>query len=208
MFGRLIPREERFFDHFRRLADLLVQGAREFQELAADPAHLENRSRNLKMIETSADEVTHGTVELLHKTFITPFDRGDIYRLITKMDDVLDMTEAVAQRMYLYDLREIPSFLPPLADIIVQATEHLREAVLNLEHLKNPQEILRHCIEVHRLENNADHIFRAALGNLFREETDTRQLIKKKEVCERLETVTDCCENVANIIEGIVLEHA
>jgi predicted phosphate transport protein (TIGR00153 family) len=208
MLKHLIPREEKFFDHFRSLADLIVQGAREFRELAGDLDHLESRARNLKFLETAADEVTHNTVELLHKTFITPLDRGDIYRLVTKMDDILDMIEAAAQRMYLYEMREAPSFLAELADICVKATEHIREAVANLERLKDPEKVLKHCVEVHRLENEADHIFRTALGNLFREEQDTRQLIKKKEIVERLETVTDCCESVANIIEGIVLEYA
>jgi predicted phosphate transport protein (TIGR00153 family) len=208
MFGRLLPREEKFFDLFRQAADLIVDGAKEFRAMLSDLKDIETRAKNIKNIEHRADEVTHRTVELLHKTFITPLDREDIHQLISRMDDILDHIEAASERMYLYDIRVAPPEAIALADICIKSAEDIRHAVNHLENLKNPAEIIKHCVEVNRLENEADHILRSAMAKLFRDEPDTRQLIKLKEIFELLETVTDRCEDVANIVEGIVLEYA
>ncbi|HLG20237.1 MAG TPA: DUF47 family protein [Bdellovibrionota bacterium] len=208
MFRRLIPREEKFFDLFRQSADLIVEGAKAFRELLSDLKHGETRARDLKAIESRADEVTHHTVDLLHKTFITPIDRSDIHELICRMDDIIDYIEAASQRIVLYNLTSAPPHAAELADICVKSVEAIREAVNKLEDLKNSPEILRHCVEVNRLENEADHLLRTAMAKLFREESDARQIIKVKEIYELLETVTDRCEDVANIIEGIVVEYA
>ena len=208
MFKRLFPREEKFFDLFQKSSDLAVECAKEFQIMLTDLAHLETRSRNIKAIESKADEVTHHTVELLHKTFITPLDREDIYQLISRMDDILDFLEAASERMYLFGLNTTTPEMIALAEVCVKSTEAIRKAVFELHDMKNSKDIVRHCVEVNRLENEADHILRAAIAKLFREEPDTRQLIKFKEIYELLETVTDRCEDVANVIEGIVLDYA
>jgi uncharacterized protein len=208
MFGSIIPREGKFFDLFNQAADLLVEGAKEFQKMVADLEHSEVHSRNIKTIEHKADEVTHQTVALLHKTFITPLDREDIHQLISRMDDILDFIEAASERIHLYGITQSTPEMKMLADISTRSSEYIKHIVAKLENLKDPTDIVKHCVEINRLENEADHVLRAAMAKLFKEELDTRQLIKLKEIYELLETVTDRCEDVANVIEGIVLEYA
>ncbi|MGK5089343.1 DUF47 family protein [Bdellovibrionota bacterium FG-2] len=208
MFGRLIPREGKFFDLFRQSAKLIVEGAKEFRELLDDLPNAESRTRKIKAIEHQADDVTHTTVELLHKTFITPLDREDIHQLISRMDDILDFIEAASERILLYGITEAPPMAIDLATICVHSAENIQQAINELENLKNRSDIIRHCVEINRLENEADQVLRMAMARLFKEETDTRQLIKYKEIYEILETVTDRCEDVANIVEGIVLEYS
>jgi hypothetical protein len=169
---------------------------------------LETGSRNIKAIEHKADEITHRVIEMLHKTFITPLDREDIHLLITRMDDIIDYLEAASARMFLYDIRNLTPEARQLGDICVQSAEAVKRAVSELDNMENSARILEACVEINRLENDADTALRTGMAKLFREETDTRQLIKLKEIYELLETVTDRCEDVANIIEGIVLEYA
>ena len=208
MLSRILPREERFFDLFEKSAELILQASHEFQKMLSDLSNAERYSIKIKDLEHNADEVTHKTVEMLHRTFITPLDREEIHLLITKMDDILDCIEAASQRIFLYKITQIAPEGKSLADVCVRAAEHLKIAVLGLNNLKNPEQIIKECIEINRLENEADHYLRLAMAKLFNEEPDTRQLIKLKEVYEFLESSTDRCEDVANIIEGIVLEHA
>lgn len=208
MFGRLVPREEKFFDLFRKMGDLLVAGSTEFRDMLGDLENLESRARAIKRIEHDADEVTHKTVELLHTTFITPLDREDIHQLISRMDDILDFIEAASERFHLYEIKVATPETRKLADICLRAAEDVRKAVAGLDNMKNTKEVIAACVEVNRLENEADHVLRAAMAKLFREEQDVRQLIKMKEIYELLETVTDRCEDVANVVEGIVLEYA
>jgi uncharacterized protein Yka (UPF0111/DUF47 family) len=144
----------------------------------------------------------------LHKTFITPIDRNDIYRLITKMDDIMDMVEAAADRLALYDVKEMTKEVADLARCLVSGAEHVLGAVSGIRDLSKSQAILQHCIEVNRLENVADSILRGALARLFREEKDPIAIIKWKEIYETLESATDRCEDVANIIEGVLLENS
>ena len=208
MLNFLIPKEGRFFEHFEQSGDLIVQAAVEFREMLGDFNHSETRARNIKRIEHNADEITHATIELLHKVFITPIDREDIFSLISKLDDIVDFIEAASERVFLYGFTRMTPEGIGLAEVCVRAAEHVRGAVKGLNNLKNPEGILKHCVEINRLENEADHLLRAAIAKLFREEPDTRELIKLKEIYELLETVTDRCEDVANIIEGIILEYA
>lgn len=208
MLGRILPREGKFFDLFRQSGSLIMEGATEFRNMLGDLGQAESHARNIKRIEHNADDVTHATVELLHKTFITPLDREDIHQLISGMDDILDYIEAAAERINLYDIKTATPEALKLADICVQAAKDVHAVVQLLEDMKNADEIIKRCVEINRLENEADHTLRAAMAKLFREEQDTRQLIKMKEIYELLETVTDRCEDVANIVEGIVLEYA
>ncbi|MFM8315674.1 MAG: DUF47 domain-containing protein, partial [Deltaproteobacteria bacterium] len=150
----------------------------------------------------------HTTMDLLHQTFITPLDREDIHELSSTLDDVLDFIDAAAQRILLYEIKHMPNEGRELAEVCVQAAQKVQVAVGYLDNLKNPEEIKKLCVEINRLENEGDHILRAAVAKLFREENDMKTLIKLKEVYEILETVTDLCEDVANIIDGIVLEYA
>ncbi len=208
MFGRLMPQEGRFFDLFNEHAELIVQGSRELAALMASGDDLERRTHNVASIEKRADRITRSTIELLHKTFITPIDRDDIHQLISKMDDILDLLEDAAQLMFLYDVRVPTPEAKKLADICVASSEKVRAAVALLSNMKNAAAILVICEEIDRLESDADHVMRSAMARLFRDEPDVRELIKLRTVYEHLETVTDRCEDVANILQGIVLENS
>ena len=208
MFGRLMPHEGRFFDHFKDLADLIVQGSLELQPLMATFDDVERRRFNIETIEKKGDKVTHATVELVHKTFITPIDREDIHQLITNMDDILDLIEDSAQSISMYDLHSVTTDAARLAEICVACAEKVQAAVGLLPNMQNARQILEVCGEIDKLESEADHIMRTAMAKLFRDEPEVRQLIKLRTVYELLEEMTDRCEDVANIIEGIVLENS
>jgi predicted phosphate transport protein (TIGR00153 family) len=208
MFGRLMPKEGRFFDLFNEHAEQIVQGSRELAALMASGDDLERRARNIESVEKRADKIARSTIELLHKTFITPLDREDIHHLISKMDDILDLIEDSSQLMFLYDVNVPTPEAKKLADICVVCCEKVKNAVALLSNMDNAAEILLICADIDRLESEADHVMRAAIARLFRDEPDVRELIKLRSVYEHLETVTDRCEDVANIIQGIVLENS
>jgi hypothetical protein len=208
MLRWLLPRDEDFFGLFERHAALTVEGAREMQRLVQGGQNIRTRAARIKEIEHETDVITHACVERLHKTFITPFDRDDIHRLITRMDDVMDYIESAAIAVMLYDLVEMTDPARELADVLVRSTESVAVAVSGLKNVKQSQAILDACIEVNRLENEGDEILRGALADLFREAKDPLLVLKWKEVYEALENATDRCEDVANVIEGVVLEHA
>lgn len=203
-----MPTEGKFFELFIQHADLCVKGAKEMVALMTNFDDLEIRVHAIEGIEKQADKVTHATLEMLHKTFITPLDRDDIHQLITRMDDILDLLEDAAQTISLYDIKAITPEAKRLAELCLASTEKVRAAVGLLHSMKNSSEILTICEEIDRLESDADHVMRAAMSKLFREEPDVRNLIKLKAIYEILETVTDRCEDVANIIEGIIVENA
>jgi predicted phosphate transport protein (TIGR00153 family) len=205
---RLLPHDASFFAHFEQQGKKTVEGCRAFLDMVDNPTDLESRAERVKQIEHECDEITHAVVEGLHKTFITPFDRNDIYRLITKMDDIMDLVEAAADRLALYDVPEMTKEVGDLARCLVSSAEHVLGAVANIRDLAKPNGILQHCIEINRLENVADTILRSALARLFREEKNPIAIIKWKEIYETLESATDRCEDVANIIEGVVLENS
>ena len=208
MLRWLLPRDEDFFGLFERHAALTVEGAKEMQRLVQGGQNVRTRAARIKEIEHETDVITHTCVERLHKTFITPFDRDDIHRLITRMDDVMDYIESAAISVMLYDLSEMTAPARELADVLVRSTESVAIAVSGLKNVKQSQAILDACIEVNRLENEGDEILRGALADLFREAKDPLLVLKWKEVYEALENATDRCEDVANVIEGVVLEHA
>jgi predicted phosphate transport protein (TIGR00153 family) len=204
----LLPREGKFFDFFNEHADLSAQAALELQALLSDLSQLERRSRAIEKCEKKADQITHQTIQLLHRTFITPLDRDEIHRLINAMDDILDLMEDVATCLFLYDVKAVTPDAQKLAEICVSCTVKVKDAVAKLESMTNADAILRLCGEIDRLESEADFVFRSAVAKLFREEPDVKQIIKLKEVYQLLEGVTDKAEDVANIIEGIVLENS
>jgi predicted phosphate transport protein (TIGR00153 family) len=204
----LMPREGKFFEFFNQHAELASAAAVELQALLSDLSQMELRARAIERHEKQADRITHETVQLLHKTFITPLDRDEIHQLITGMDDILDLMEDVATCLFLYDVKAVTADAQKLAEICVACTDKVREAVGMLASMKNADRIMLLCGEIDRLESEADFVFRSALAKLFREESDVKQIIKLKEVYQLLESVTDKCEDVANVIEGIVLENA
>jgi len=208
MFSRFMPRQGKFFELFNEHAELIVQGSRELAALMASGDDLERRAHTVESIEKRGDKITRTTIELLHKTFITPIDREDIHHLISEMDNILDLIEDSAQLMFLYDVRVLPPEAKKLADICVECCEKVKGAVVLLPSMDNADAIMAICQDIDRLESEADHVMRAAIGRLFRDEPDVRELIKLRTVYEHLETVTDHCEDVANILQGIVLENA
>ena len=205
---RLLPHDASFFAHFEHQGKKTVEGCRAFLDMVDNPHDLESRAERVKQIEHECDEITHAVVEALHKTFITPIDRNDIYTLITKMDDIMDFVEAAADRLALYEIPTMTKEVGDLARCLVDSAEHVLGAVSSIRDLGKPNGILQHCIEINRLENVADTILRGALARLFREVKDPIEVIKWKEIYETLESATDRCEDVANIIEGVVLENS
>lgn len=208
MLGRWMPGKGKFFEHFIQHADLCVKGAQEMAEMMKDFDQREHRAHAIEGIEKQADKVTDSTLELLQKSFFTPFDRDDIHKLITRMDDILDLLEDGAQSIYLYDIKAVTPEAARLAELCLECTEKVRAAIGMLNNMSNSREILALCEAIDKLESDADHVMRAAMSKLFRDEPDVRNLIKLKAIYEILETVTDRCEDVATIIEGIVIENA
>jgi uncharacterized protein len=208
MFGRFLPKETSFFDFFEQHAALTVEGAKEFLSLVTTGANIEAKCRRISDIEHETDVITHRCVEALHKSFITPIDRDSIHRLITRMDDIMDYVEAAAERIGLYELTVMTSDVRDLADVLHRATVDVEKCARSLRDLKDHQATLKLCIDVNRLENEADAILRRSVAKLFKEEKDPIMVIKWKEIYENLENATDRCEDVANIIEGVILEHA
>jgi uncharacterized protein len=208
MLGRLMPREGKFFDLFNAHAERIVEGARELAAMMSRFDELEAHAQRIDGAERAADKITHETITLLHRTFITPFDREQIHALITKMDDILDLIQDVAESIALYDLQAVTPEAKQLAEICQQSCDRVKSAVALLTNLKDPQAILKSCEEIDRLESDADRVMRAAMSKLFREENDLKQVMKLRVIYDLLESITDRCEDVANVIEGIVIENS
>lgn len=208
MFGRFLPRKTSFFDYFEEHARLTAEGVRAFVALTAPGADMVEGAKVIKELENACDRVTHRCIEALHKTFITPIERDSIYQLITVMDDIIDIVEATSERIVLYDLHTMRPEVALMGDVLVRSMVEIERAVHALRSMKNSALILSTCVKINELENEADTLLRASLARLFREETDPLTVIKWKEIFEYLEDASDRCEDVAQIIEGVVLEHA
>ena len=208
MFGRFLPRETSFFDFFEEHAALTIEGTKEFLSMVTTGANIPAKCRRISYIEHETDTITHRCVEALHKTFITPIDRDQIHRLITRMDDIMDYVEAAAERIELYELTTMTADCRDLADALHRAAQQVEGAVRGLRTLKEPQATLKLCIDINRLENETDAILRRSVARLFKDEKDPILVIKWKEIYENLESAADRCEDVANIIEGVILEHS
>jgi predicted phosphate transport protein (TIGR00153 family) len=212
MFGKFLPREGNFFELFNQHGAYIVEGARAFMSMAAhydDVAVRERYAADVGTAERQADRVTAEVNRLLHKTFITPIDRDQIHTLINRMDDVIDLLQDASETMSLYDVRTLTEDVLRLAELSAKCCERVQHAVSLLPQLHNPEAAeaaIKTCSEIDRLESDADRVMRAAMSRLFREENDVRELIKLKTIYEQLESITDRCEDVANLIEGIVLE--
>ena len=211
LFSRLMPREGRFFALFDQHAQYVVQGSEVLVQLLEgfdDTERRAERTARILELEHAADRVTRETVSLLHQTFVTPLDRDDMYRLISRMDDVLDLIQDVTEALQLYDIQRLTPEAVQLAQLLNQCCSRMAQAVHQLAKLDNTDLVLKLCNEIDAIESQADTVMRTAISKLFRQEGDVRQLIKLETVYQLLESATDQCENVANIIEGVVLEHA
>jgi uncharacterized protein len=214
LFKKLLPKEGNFFEMFNQHAERMVEGAHAFAKLVAnynDVNLREQYNREVDHAERSADKVTQEVNRLIHSTFITPIDREQIHTLINTMDDVADLIQDSAETMALYDVRHMTEEITRLTDLSVRCCERVQEAVGFLSKLSDHNTAvaaLKTCEEIDKLESDADRVMRAALSKLFREEPDVREVIKLKAIYELLETITDKCEDVANVVEGIVLENS
>ena len=214
LFGKLLPREGNFFEMFNQHAAHIVEAAQAFSKMVANYSDVEKReayNREVDNAERAADRVTHDVNRALHKTFITPIDRDQIHQLINSMDDVADLIQDSAETMVLYDVRHMTDDILRLTDLSVKCCERLKDAVGLIGKVRDAataEATLKTCEEIDRLESDADRVMRSAMSRLFREEPDVRELIKLKAVYELMETITDKCEDVANLIEGVVLENS
>jgi uncharacterized protein len=214
VFGRLLPRDGNFFEMFNQHGVHIAEGARAFLAMVqnyADPALRERYANEVGAAERAADKITAEVHRLLHRTFITPLDREQIHRLINAMDDVIDLLQDSSEVMSLYDLQSLSTDVVRLSEISVRCCERVQHVLTLLSKLKQPEvaaAVLKTCEEIDQLESDADRVMRSAMSALFREEPDTRQLIKLKAVYEHLESISDRCEDVANLVEGIVLENS
>ena len=214
LFGKLLPREGNFFEMFNQHATHIVEAAQAFSKMVANYSDLEKReayNREVDNAERAADRITHEVNRALHKTFITPIDREQIHQLINTMDDVADLIQDSAETMVLYDVRHMTDDIVRLTDLSVKCCERLKDAVALIGKVRDAataEATLKTCEEIDKLESDADRVMRSAMSRLFREEADVRELIKLKAVYELLETITDKCEDVANLIEGVVLENS
>ncbi len=209
MFGRLLPKEGRFFDLFNAHAVQVVRAAHALKSLMENYADREQYARLVDDAEHAADRITAETIRLLHKTFITPIDREQIHQLVNAMDDICDLMQDTTETLTLYDIRSITPETQRLAEIGVKCCERVKDVVELLGKREGDFEaILKTCEEIDRLESDADRVMRSAVSRLFREEQDVRELIKMKAIYELLEAITDRCLDVANLAEGISLEHS
>jgi len=204
---QFVPRDHKFFDMFAEMAANLTDGAQLMRTLLKDFQDVRAQVARLKEIEHRGDDMTHAVITKLNQTFITPFDREDIHKLASSLDDVLDYLNSAGDRIITYKICTAPREAYDLAEIIVQQCKELEKAVSHLDKRKNSH-VLEYCVEVNRLENEADTVSRRAIGKLFDSEKDPIALIKLKELYEVLEMATDKAEDVANVLESVVLKSA
>jgi uncharacterized protein len=202
------PKHEEFFDLFDQSADNLREGARALKDLLDHYRDVEAKIKRIEDIEHKGDTLTHETIERMNRIFVTPIDREDIHALTICLDDALDLIDSAAYRYHLYQIPDSSEASRAFADVLVRQVDEVALGVKALRNLKKPREILDRCIRINTFENEADRILHKALAALFRDHTDPIMVIKWKEIYERLESATDKCEDVANVLEGVVLKNA
>jgi len=205
---RFIPREEKFFYLFEQGAQNMVKAAQKLKELVDTWEDVGQKVGKIDEIEHEGDTITHQIMAQLHRTFVTPFDREDIALLAHTIDDVTDFIQAAADAMLVYKVDHPSQRARELADIIVQAAAEVEKAMPELHRHTDLKQVLTRCVEINRLENAADRVFRSAMAELFDNTTDIASVIKWREIYEHMESATDRCEDVANVLEGVALKHA
>ena len=202
------PKDEGFFDILEEASENVVKGAKAFRELVSHWSLDSELIPQIREIEHEGDRMTHEVIDRLNRTFITPIDREDIHGLAKELDDVIDIIQATMDRMQLYRIDRSSPILVQMAEVLVKATDAIGKAIKSLRDLKHSRRTLDFCIEINRLENEGDAILKVALGELFATPKDVLEIIKWKETYENAEYATDKCEDIANIIEGIVVKNA
>lgn len=205
---RLFPKNHKFFDLFVESSSKIVRAAEVLEELISQHTNLHGKVAEIREIEHAGDVVIHETIARLHKTFLTPIDREDIHRLISRMDDVLDLMNESAQAILLYKVEKPPDKMSSMAHVLLMVAREIDGAVRSLTNMKKSQRILAHCVEISSLEKQGDSILREAIAELFDGTDDALTVIKLKDIYRSLEAAIDRGNDVATTIEGIVLKHA
>ena len=209
MLHHFMPKSDDFFSDFEAQAAAVVEGALLLKALLDDFTDVARKCQGIKDVEHRADDITHRAFARLHTQFITPFDRSEIHRLLSRIDDVLDLADAASERLSLYDIESVIPEARDLAGVLVAQTEKMAEAVRGLRTFKkDSRHVLDACREINVLENQADTLTRQTMAKLFRRGNDPLTVVKWKEIIDLIESATDRAEDVANVIEGVVLEHA
>lgn len=203
-----MPREQKFFDFFEADTANTVKAAQLLKTLVDDWSDVDAKAEQIDELEHAGDAITHQIMEQLHRTFVTPFDREDIASLANTLDDITDFIHAAAMAMLMYKIDSPTQRARELADVLVQAAAEVEKAFYLLRHHAKLKQVVTHCVEINRLENKADKVYRAAMSELFEDSKDIALIIKWREIYDHMEAATDRCEDVANVLEGIALKHA
>lgn len=208
IWEKLVPKEYGFYDFFARHSAALLDGARTFAQLMDEWPEGSGRLRRIEELEHECDTIAHMTLDLLHRTFITPLDREEIQHLVSRIDDVMDLIDGASRRLALFEVKAVPPKMRELSKVLLRGVERVDELVRMLRKLDDVERMRALIQEIHRLENEGDGLHRAGLAELFRESaSDPLTVIKLKEIFEVIEAATDRCEDAADVIEGVLLEH-
>lgn len=208
MLTKLFPKQDNFFNLFQESAYYLVNAAQEFYKMQSDLAHAETYAKTIAEYENQGDNIARATYDLLHKTFLTPFDRHDLLELVRKLDDILDLINRTAKRIAIYKMYSLPNGIEEIAALGIKTTNNLQNALKLLHNLKNGDQIIDNCLQVSAAESLADHIKMTVVAKLFATENDFKVLLKTKEVVDYSKMIISECHHLANIIKGIVLEYS
>ncbi len=203
----IIPQEKYFFGMLEKQADTVLEGAETLLDLVKDFDDVAAKRDKMKAIEHRGDDIVHEISEALNKTFVTPIDHDDMSKLTSRLDDILDYMESASHRMWSYEIKRVPHDMVRLVEVLVSSTKEVAHAVKDLKNFKKKNEIVRHCIEINRLENIGDEITHQAVAGLFRT-ADVMEIIKLKEIYEHLEYATDKCEDAADVIKDIFIKNS
>ena len=203
----IIPQEKHFFHMLDTQADVVLEGAETLLDLVKNFDDVSEKRDTMKEIEHRGDDIVHEIAEALNKTFVTPIDHDDMSKLASRMDDILDYMESASHRMWSYEIKRVPSEMIKLVEVLVESAKEVNHAVKDLKNFKKKNEIVKHCIEINRLENIGDDITHQAVASLFKS-GDVLEIIKLKEIYEHLEMATDKCEDAADVIKDIFIKHS
>lgn len=203
----IIPQEKHFFDMLERQADVVVEGAEALLDMTKNFNQVDKKRNNIKDIEHKGDDLVHEIAEALNKTFVTPIDHDDMSKLTSRLDDILDFIEAASHRMWAYEIKTVPPDMVKLAEVILAGSKEVNHAIKDLRNISRRNEILKHCIEINRLENVGDDITHVAVAGLFKK-YEAIEIIKLKEIYEHLEMATDKCEDAADVIKDVFIKNS
>lgn len=203
----IIPQEKHFFDMLEQQADVVVEGAEALLDMTKNFNQVDKKRDNIKDIEHKGDDLVHKIAEALNKTFVTPIDHDDMSKLTSRLDDILDFIEAASHRMWAYEIKTVPPDMVQLAEVILAGSKEVNHAIKDLRNISRRNEILKHCIEINRLENVGDDITHVAVAGLFKK-YEAIEIIKLKEIYEHLEMATDKCEDAADVIKDVFIKNS